>query len=135
MRHIVSYDIDRPAEEQRRGFDHFIHAFSWSMKGFVATYRFEAAFRQELFFCIILVPVALWLGETGTERALMVASLLLVLIVEIINSAIESIVNRIGIEHHQLSGRAKDQGSAAVFLSLLLAAFLWALILLPKFGS
>jgi len=128
----MSIDSDRPAEEQRRGFDHFIHAFSWSMQGLVATYRGEAAFRQELFFCILLAPVALWMGETGTERALMIATLLLVLIVEIINSAIESIVNRIGVEQHQLSGRAKDQGSAAVFLSLLLAVFVWALILLPK---
>jgi diacylglycerol kinase (ATP) len=130
----VNYDPDRPAEEQRRGFDHFMHAFSWSMQGLVATYRCEAAFRQELFFCLLLLPAALWLGETGTERALMVGSLIVVLIVEIINSAIESIVNRIGLEQHQLSGRAKDQGSAAVFLSLLLTGFVWALILVPKFG-
>jgi len=130
----VSFDPDRPAEEQRRGFDHFVHAFRWSMQGLVATYRCEAAFRQELFFCLLLLPVALWLGETGSERALMVGTLIMVLIVEIINSAIESIVNRIGLEQHQLSGRAKDQGSAAVFLSLTLAVLVWALILWPKFG-
>jgi diacylglycerol kinase (ATP) len=129
---IVSHDPNRPAEEQRNGFDHFIHAFRWSVQGLNATFRAESAFRQELFFCIFLIPLGLWLGDTGAERAMLVSSLLLVLIVEVINSAIESVVNRIGIEHHQLSGRAKDQGSAAVFLSLTLTLCVWSLILLPK---
>ncbi len=125
-------DPNRPAAEQRRGFDHFIHAFRWSLQGLTATYRAEAAFRQELFFCLLLAPLGYWLGETGVERALLIGSLFLVLIIEVINSAIESIVNRIGPEQHQLSGRAKDQGSAAVFLCLVMTASVWFLILTPK---
>lgn len=129
----MSHDPDRPAGEQRSGFDHFIHAFGWSLQGLLTTFRAEAAFRQELFFCALLTPVGLWLGETGVERALLIGSLLLVLIVEIVNSAVESIVNRIGTEHHELSGRAKDQGSAAVFLSIFATSCIWILVLLPKF--
>ena len=124
---------DHRQEQRHSGFDHFFHAFRWSMQGLAATFRTEAAFRQELFFCLVLAPAALWLGETGTERALLIGTLLLVLIVELVNSAIESIVNRIGTDHHTLSGRAKDQGSAAVFLSLVLTVVVWALVLWPKF--
>ena len=131
----MSYDPNRPAEEQKSGFDHFFSAFQWSLQGLIATYRGEAAFRQELLLCVLLAPLGLWLAETGVERALLIGSLLFVLVVEIVNSALESIVNRIGTERHELSGRAKDQGSAAVFLSLVATALIWGLILIPKFSG
>ena len=81
---------------------------------------------------VILLPLAWWLGENGVERALMIGSLLIVLIVELLNSALESAIDRIGPEHHELSGRAKDQGSAAVLLSLLLASVTWLFVLFDK---
>ena len=99
------------------------------MKGFVGVYRHEAAFRQELLLAVVLIPLGLYLGHTGLERALMVGSVLLVLLVEILNSSIEAVVDRIGLERHELSGLAKDLGSAAVFLSLVMAAVTWGLIL------
>lgn len=115
---------------RKTGLNHFIHAARWSWAGLLATFRHEAAFRQELALLLVLAPLAWWLGETGVERSMMLGSLILVLIVELLNSALESIVNRVGTEHHELSGRAKDQGSAAVLLSLLLAGIVWATILL-----
>jgi len=90
----------------------------------------EAAFRQELLLCIILAPLAFYFGRTGVEKALLLGSLLLILIVELLNSAVEATVDRIGEDEHELAGRAKDIGSAAVFLSLVNAAVIWLLILL-----
>lgn len=101
---------------------------SWS--GLRLAFRAEAAFRQELAVVLPLLMVALWLDLTGVERALLIGSLLLVLIVELLNSAIEAVVDRIGSEYHLLSGQAKDVASAAVMLSLLLAASTWLLVLL-----
>jgi diacylglycerol kinase (ATP) len=102
------------------------------MKGLKACYEFEEAFRQEVFILIPLVPIGLWLGQTPVERAMLIGSLLLVPIVELLNSAIEANVDRIGLERHELSERAKDIASAAVFASVLFVFVVWALILLPK---
>ena len=112
------------------GLTRIIKAFGYSGKGFAACYRNEAAFRQEVAATIVLVPLGLWLGESGPERALLVGSWLLVLVVELLNSGIEAIVDRIGPEHHELSGRAKDIGSATVLLTILIAALTWGLVLL-----
>ena len=100
--------------------------YSW--QGIKAAFKHEAAFRQELLLAMLLVPLAFWLGKTGMEIALMVACVLLVLIVEIINSAIEAVVDRFGMERHELCGRAKDMGSAAVLFSLVNLTLVWALI-------
>ena len=89
----------------------------------------EAAFRQELILAIILAPIAVWLGDSGVERALMIGVLLIVLIVELLNSAIETAVDRIGAEFHELSGRAKDLGSAAVFISLIAVPIVWTVVM------
>lgn len=105
------------------------NAFGWSMAGLAAALKHEKAFQQELGLCLILAPLALWLGETGLEKALLLGSLSLVLIVELINSAIEAVVDRFGGEIHPLSGRAKDIGSAAVFLALANVALVWILVL------
>jgi diacylglycerol kinase (ATP) len=111
-----------------------VRAAGYSAAGFKAALADEAAFRQELALFVILAPLGLWLGRDGVERALLLGSLLLVLIVELLNSAIEATVNRIGREPHDLSGRAKDLGSAAVFVSLLLVVLVWALVLADRFG-
>ena len=105
------------------------NAFGWSMAGLTATLKHEKAFQQELALCLLLAPIGFWLGETGVEKALLLGALVLVLIVEILNSAIEAVVDRFGGEHHPLSGRAKDMGSAAVFLALANVALVWILVL------
>ena len=112
------------------GFTRIFCAIGYSMKGLQAAYIHEAAFRQELALCVMLAPLGVWLGDNGVERALLVGSLMLVLIVELINSAIEAAVDRHGTEHHTLSGQAKDLGSAAVMVSILNVIVMWALILL-----
>jgi diacylglycerol kinase (ATP) len=111
------------------GIDRLFRALGWSMSGLKAAFKEEAAFRQELLVCVILTPLALYLGETGLEKALLMGSLILVLIVELLNSAVEAVVDRIGKEQHELAGQAKDMGSAAVFLSLLNVVIVWVLIL------
>ena len=107
-----------------------LRALRHSFAGLRAAFSREAAFRQELVLAAVLLPVAVWLGEDGVERALMIGSLLLVLIVELLNSAIETVVDRVGAELHDLSGRAKDIGSAAVLISLVNVPVIWALVLL-----
>lgn len=111
------------------GFTRLRNAFGWSMAGLAAALKHEKAFQQELVLCLILTPLGLWFGRTGVEKALLLGSLLLVLIVEIINSAVEAVVDRFGGEHHTLSGRAKDMGSAAVFLALVNVTICWLCIL------
>jgi diacylglycerol kinase (ATP) len=101
-----------------------------SLEGFVAALRHEDAFRQELIIASVLVPVGLWLGRDGLERALLVAMVLLVLVVELLNSAVEAAVDRISFENHRLAKRAKDIGSAAVMLSIASAVAVWLLIIL-----
>lgn len=105
-------------------------AASYSMAGLTWAWRKEAAFRQELMLAIILAPLGWYLGETGEQRALLLGSLLLVLIVELLNTAVEAVVDRFGDGHHELSKAAKDLGSAAVFVSLIGVVVVWALILL-----
>lgn len=107
-----------------------MYAAGYSWQGLIATYKYEAAFRQELALCLVLAPVGWWLGDSGLERAVLIGSLFLVLIVEVLNSATEAVVDRVGEEKHELSGRAKDMGSAAVFLSLLNVVVVWACVLL-----
>lgn len=111
------------------GLKRIIKAGQFSWQGIKATFKYEEAFRQEIFLVLVMVPLAIWLGESGLERALMIASVILVLIVEILNSAIEAVVDRFGMEHHELCGRAKDMGSAAVLFSLINVAVIWALII------
>ena len=118
---------------QTGGLIRLVRAFGYSLAGFRACYRHEAAFRQEVLVAIVVLPLGLWLGETGVERALLVGSWLLVMIVELLNSAVEATVDRFGPELHKLSGRAKDIGSASVLLSITLAVMVWALILLPRY--
>jgi diacylglycerol kinase (ATP) len=108
-------------------------AAGYSFAGLKATLVNEAAFRQEMALFVLLAPLGLWLGRDGVERSLLIGSLVLVLIVELLNSAVEAVVNRIGEEPHALSGRAKDIGSAAVFVSLVLVVIVWALILADRF--
>ena len=112
------------------GLKRIINAGGYSWAGLRAAYQNEAAFRQEVALCALLIPLGLWLGDDGIARALLVGSLLLVLIVELLNSAIEAVVDRIGAEQHELSGRAKDIGSAAVFVALLNVVVVWALVLI-----
>ncbi|MBT3094014.1 MAG: diacylglycerol kinase [Candidatus Thiodiazotropha endolucinida] len=121
--------------QQNVGIRRLANALGWSMKGLTATFRHEEAFRQEVYLLILLAPLGFWLGNDGVERALLVAPLLIVLIVELINSAIESVVDRISDEKHQLSGRAKDQGSAAVLISLLLVVLCWVLVLASRLST
>jgi len=120
------------ANHNVHGWRRVIHAFGYSMKGFRACFELEEAFRQEIFLLIPLVPLGIWLGDSPVERALLVGSLLLVPIVELLNSAIEANVDRVGLERHELSGRAKDIASAAVLSSIAFCLIIWALILLPK---
>jgi diacylglycerol kinase (ATP) len=101
-----------------------------SFDGLAAALRHEDAFRQELMLAVVLVPLGLWLGRTGIERALLVASVLFVLVVELLNSAVEAAVDRVSFENHRLAKRAKDIGSAAVLLSLATAASVWLLVIL-----
>jgi len=104
-------------------------AITCSYAGISAAWRNEEAFRQELMLSAVLVPVACWLGGNGVERALLVGSLVVVLIVELLNTAVEVVVNRIGTDRHELSGLAKDLGSAAVSMSLIHAGIVWLLVL------
>ncbi|WP_127471192.1 diacylglycerol kinase [Thiomicrorhabdus aquaedulcis] len=114
------------------GLKRVIYAAGYSWKGFKSTWKHEAAFRQEVVLTLLLIPLAYWLGDNALERALLIGVLLIVLVVELLNSAIESVVDRIGEEYHTLSGRAKDQGSAAVFLAFLMAVVVWSGFLISK---
>jgi len=115
------------------GLTRIIKAFGFSMQGFKALWQHEAAFRQELMLAVILLPTAFYLARTFIELIVLVMPVFIVLIVEILNSAIEAIVDRVSDEKHELSGRAKDMGSAAVLLSLLLTALVWSLTLYDMF--
>jgi diacylglycerol kinase (ATP) len=115
--------------ESKTGIARIWNAFLYSVEGISAAFRHETAFRQEVLLAVILMPTALLLPANGTGKALMLASVLLVLIVELINSAIEAVVDRISPEHHPLAKRAKDFGSAAVFLSLINVPLIWALVM------
>ena len=112
------------------GIRRIIHAGGYSWQGLKAAFRHEAAFRQELFLLLAGAPLAIVLGDDNFERCLMIAALVFILVVEILNSAIEAVVDRFGDELHELAGRAKDMGSAAVLLAFIVAALLWAAVLL-----
>lgn len=118
------------ANQNAKGLKRFVNAFFFSMAGFKAIWKHEEAFRQEVFLFILATPLAILLAEDNVERVLLIGSVGTVLLIELLNSAVEAAIDRIGLEHHELSGRAKDIGSAAVMLSLLLAAMTWALILI-----
>jgi diacylglycerol kinase (ATP) len=107
-------------------------AFVWSMQGLAATWRVESSFRLEVYLFVVLAPLTLWLTPVGVERAILVGSMIIVLVIEVLNSAVEAVVDRWGKEHNELAGRAKDMGSAAVFLADMNVLACWALILGPR---
>ncbi len=112
------------------GIRRLIKAAQFSLQGLKAAWANEEAFRIEVVLTAILTPAAFWVGNTAFERALLIFSLSIVLIVELMNSAIEAIVDRVGLEHHELSGRAKDIGSAAVFIAVIANTTVWLIIFL-----
>lgn len=119
----------------RTGLDRVIRAAGYSVAGLQSAYRGESAFRQEFWLAAVLLPLAFWLGRGWVEIALLAGSVMIVLIVELLNSAIEAAIDRISFEIHDLSKRAKDIGSAAVFLSLLLCAGIWCGALWQRFSN
>ena len=119
----------------RTGLDRIVRATGYSMSGLAMAYRGESAFRQEFWLAVILLPSAFWLGRSWVEVALLAGSVLLVLIVELLNSSIEAAIDRISFDHHELSGRAKDYASAAVMLSLVLCAAVWLAAIWQRFAS
>lgn len=120
-------------KETKNDLKRVISATKYSIAGICAAWQNEAAFRLEVFVSVILIPAAFFVGQSGTERAVLIFSCFFVLITELLNSAIEAIVDRVGTEHHVLSGRAKDIGSAAVFLSILNLLVIWGIFLSPIF--
>ena len=116
------------------GFKRIINAAGYSWLGFKAAYTHEAAFRQELWLTIFLAPAAFYLGNTLFEKAILLSTLLLVLIVELLNSALEAIVDRISDDHHELSGRAKDMGSSAVLLAIVVMVICWGSIIVENYS-
>lgn len=118
------------ANQNEKGFKRILNACVFSAAGFRAVWTHEEAFRQEVLLFAVTTPIAIWLGQTPIEKLLLIGSMVLVLLVELLNSAIEATVDRVGLERHELSGRAKDIGSAAVMLSLIWAAITWGYLLL-----
>ena len=110
-----------------------LNAALWSLKGLRAAWLHESSFRLEVWLLVVAVPLALWLGDSGLERAVMIGSCLLVMAMELMNSSMEAVIERYGAEHHELAGRAKDMGSAAVLLSLTLAGGIWLAALVTRF--
>ena len=115
-----------------RGPARMLKAAKWSNQGLAAAWLHEASFRLEVYLFVLLAPLACWLGETPVERVLMVGSMLMVLSVELLNSSIEALIERYGPEFHELAGRAKDMGSAAVFVLMLNVLLTWGLLLVPR---
>jgi diacylglycerol kinase (ATP) len=113
----------------KTGIKRLANAFTYSVAGTLAAFKHEDAFRQEVILSIILIPLAIYLGQTAIEQAIMISSILLIIIVELLNSSLEATVDRISVKRHKLSKRAKDIGSAAVFFSLVNASVIWFLIL------
>ncbi len=120
-----------PSYPKNTGFMRLVKALCYTYRGLKHALLHEAAFRQECLLALVLVPLAVWLPVTPLEKALLVGALLLVLLVELLNTGIEAVVDRVGLEFHELAGRAKDMGSAAVMLSLLNAAIVWGVIVWP----
>lgn len=115
-----------------RGPARILQAAGWSLQGLRAAWLHESSFRLEVYLFAVLAPLGAWLGRDGVERALLVGCLLLVLATELLNSAVEAVIARYGNEHHALAGRAKDMGSAAVFVLMLNVLLVWGAILLPR---
>ena len=109
-----------------------LKATVWSLQGLRAAWLHESSFRLEVYLFVVLAPLALWLGADGVERALLVGSMALVLSAELLNSAVEAVIERYGAEHHELAGRAKDMGSAAVFVLMMNVLLCWGLVLAPR---
>ena len=122
------------AKPGNTGIRRIIRATRFSAQGFASAWTHEAAFRQELALVVVMTPLAFWLGRSLVETALLIAVLLLVLIVELFNSAIEAAIDRHGDEHHELSGRAKDMGSAAVFVVLVIVGVVWGAVAWQRFS-
>jgi diacylglycerol kinase (ATP) len=110
------------------GLRRIVKAAGYSLAGLKAAWQHEAAFRQEAMLMVLLVPAGVWLGRSGVERALLIGSCMVVVIAELLNSAVEAVVDRTGLDHHPLAGRAKDLGSAAVFVGLANVVLVWGLI-------
>ncbi|MBU3560082.1 diacylglycerol kinase [Polynucleobacter hallstattensis] len=125
------YDIKQNPHKGNRGLTRAWHAAKNSWCGIVYAFQEESAFRQEFFLLIVLSPIALFLPISPLEKCALIASLIMVLVVELLNSSVEAAIDRISFDHHDLSKRAKDFGSAAVMLALLIAALLWATICIP----
>ncbi len=115
-----------------RGPRGIFRAFVWSMKGLRAAWLHESSFRLEVVAFVFLGPIGMWLGRDGIERSLLVGSLLMVIAMELLNSAIEAVIERYGPEFHELAGRAKDMGSAAVFVLMMNVLVVWGCLLLPR---
>ena len=109
-----------------------LKAAKWSLQGLRAAWLHESSFRLEVYLFLVLAPLGWWLGDTGVERALLIGSCLLVLGIELLNSSIEAVIERYGAEFHELAGRAKDMGSAAVFVLMLNVLLVWGLIVGPR---
>lgn len=121
------------SSSQPRGPRQILKALVWSAKGLRAAWRHEASFRLEGYLLVILLPLGLWLGNGGVEKAILVGSLLLVPSGELLNSAVEAVVDKVSPDFHELAGRAKDMGSAAVFVLMLNVVLCWGLVLVPRF--
>ena len=121
------------APEGNTGVKRIINAFFFSLDGFKACFRTEEAFRQEIYLTALMVPTAFWIGDTNVEQIVLLGSVVLVLITEMINTAIERAIDRISTDKHELSKEAKDMGSAVVFMALVFCAFTWLMIAIPKF--
>ncbi len=116
-----------------RGPARVMKAAVWSLQGLRAAWLHESSFRLEVYLFVILAPIGWWLGDSGVERALLIGSMLLVLSIELLNSAVEAVIERYGPEHHELAGRAKDMGSAAVFVLMMNVLLVWGAILGPRY--
>ncbi len=121
------------ANSEAKGLKRLINATRYSLAGLRAAWKHEEAFRMEIVAAALMVPSAFWIGTTAAQRGLLVGTCFIVLITELLNSAIEAIVDRIGVEHHELSGRAKDIGSAAVMVSLIMTLIIWGMVIMERF--
>ena len=128
-----SIQVEISTKSNGSGFTRLLKATRCSLVGLKAAYKYESAFRQELCVCLLLIPLSLFVADSGMQLALLIGSLLLVLLTELINSAIEAVVDRVGLEYHELSGRAKDLGSAAVFLAIFCWVITWGGILFDNY--
>lgn len=126
----VNPNMKAPVPENNTGVRRLMNAARFSFHGLKACFRTEEAFRQEVFASIVLIPLGFYMGETGVEKALLVSAVLFVMIVELLNTAVERAIDRISFERHNLSKESKDMGSAAVLLALAIAAVIWVSILL-----